>query len=40
MHQFQFSGGYVSFPRWSQTNQASLGKSLEAPRPQGCDAGS
>ena len=38
MRQFQFEGGQVLFPGWSQTNHAGLGTSSEAPRPQSCNA--
>ena len=40
MLQCQFSGGYVSIPRWSQANYTSLGTSIEALRPKSCNASS
>ena len=40
MCQSQFAGGNVSIPGWNQTPYASLVTSIEALRPESCNAGS
>ena len=40
MCQYQFEGGNVLIPGWSQTHYTSLGMSIKAPRPKSCNTSS